>query len=68
MKSYILLYVEYITYKCKVYIYLWRLLHCYMRVLSIIRKYSEHEPFREMIIGELHVTDVSAVKSDDSVL
>ena len=68
MKSYILLYLESVTYKYKVYMYLWKMLRCYMWVLPIFNKYSSNSAFMDMVLGELHVTEISAVKTDKCVL
>ncbi len=68
MKSYILLYLESVTRKYKVYKYLWEMLRCYMWVSPISNKYSSNSAFMDMLIGTLHVTEISAVKTDKCVL
>jgi len=68
MKSYILLYLESVTYKYSVYRCLWKLLRCYMRVSPISNKYSSNSAFIDMVLGKLHVTGISAVKTDKCVL
>ncbi len=68
MKSYIMLYFGPVTYKYKLYMHLWKMLRCYMWVPPIFNKYSSNSAFMDMVLGKLHVTEISAAKTDKCVL